>query len=61
MDCCNHADHGMTNYTGKLIYLWVDAGHYIPQLAKVIVDSNKVASLKINLKGYMVITITLLC
>ncbi|CAM6026039.1 unnamed protein product [Sphagnum balticum] len=30
------------------------AGHYIPQLAKVIVDSNKAASLKINLKGYMV-------
>ncbi|CAM6020249.1 unnamed protein product [Sphagnum balticum] len=30
------------------------AGHYIPQLAKVIVDNNKVASLKINLKGYMV-------
>ncbi|CAK9875867.1 unnamed protein product [Sphagnum jensenii] len=30
------------------------AGHYIPQLAKVIVDNNKAASLKINLKGYMV-------
>ncbi len=60
MDCCNYADHGMT-YTGKLIYPWVDVGHYIPQLAKVIVDNNKVASLKINLKGYMVMTVTLLC
>ncbi len=34
---------------------WVELGHYIPELAKAIVDGNKEASsLKINLKGFMV-------
>lgn len=36
---------------------WVELGHYIPELAKAIVDGNKEASsLKINLKGFMVRT-----
>jgi carboxypeptidase C (cathepsin A) len=36
---------------------WVELGHYIPELAKAIVDGNKEASsLKINLKGFMVST-----
>ena len=35
------------------------AGHYVPQLAKLIVDRNPEAELKINLKGMMVIEINL--
>ncbi len=35
----------------------MELGHYIPELAKAIVDGNKEASsLKINLKGFMVST-----
>ncbi len=35
----------------------VELGHYIPELAKAIVEGNKEASsLKINLKGFMVST-----
>jgi hypothetical protein len=36
---------------------WLELGHYIPELAKAIVDGNKEASsLKINLRGFMVST-----
>jgi hypothetical protein len=30
------------------------AGHYVPQLAALVLEQNKAASTKINLKGMMV-------
>lgn len=43
-------------YKGREFYVAGEsyAGHYVPQLAKLIVDSNPGANLKINLKGIMV-------
>jgi carboxypeptidase C (cathepsin A) len=40
-------------YTNNTIYLSSESygGHYIPTLAKVIVDQNKISSIKLNLKG----------
>lgn len=46
-------------YKGRDFYIAGEsyAGHYVPQLAKLIVDSNPEAKLKINLKGMLVIKI----
>lgn len=41
------------------VFLHLVIGHYVPQLAKKILEQNAISSLKINLKGYMVSTSTL--
>ncbi|KAG0620973.1 hypothetical protein M758_4G258800 [Ceratodon purpureus] len=43
-------------YHGRDFYITGEsyAGHYVPQLAKKILERNAVSPLKINLKGYMV-------
>lgn len=34
---------------------WIDAGHYVPQLAELVYDKNKdKTNMYINLKGFMV-------
>lgn len=43
-------------YKGREFYIAGEsyAGHYVPQLAKLIIDSNPGAKVKINLEGIIV-------